>query len=154
RPVLQPPSSCAQSLKPLAPIQRPREGCRSLPAIHRRRRRETWPSLASIPQVSLRCDLGPGLLSCQSLAASRPARIETDPRPRAEGGGGVGSARVRPSYLIPLSSRDPRAERATTALHGKQYSLARYCVGDVGGERGDREAVECGVQCQGYGRRP
>jgi hypothetical protein len=25
----------------------------------------------------------------------------------------------------------------TAALHGKQHSVERYCVGDVGGERGD-----------------
>jgi hypothetical protein len=33
-------------------------------------------------------------------------------------------------------------EKRLSALHGKQRSSTRYCVGDVGGERGDRAASD------------
>ena len=38
----------------------------------------------------------------------------------------------------PGCRRSALDEKQHRALHGKQYSAARYCVGDVGGERGDR----------------
>src|SRR4051794_25938079 len=41
-----------------------------------------------------------------------------------------------------------------SALHGKQYLVARYCVGDVGGERGDRSSRLRGVERGGYGSSP
>ena len=49
--------------------------------------------------------------------------------------------REDPDNYRPLLDSRPffiETKSSTAALHGKQYSVERYCVGDVGGERRDR----------------
>ena len=50
--------------------------------------------------------------------------------------------RFRSSTVGLVNRRRLGAATTTAALHGKRHSAERYCVGDVGGERGGRAEID------------